>query len=220
MLIAGIDEAGRGPVIGPLVMAGVLIVEEDEAKLKSIGVKDSKLLFPHEREKLFEQIKTIAKDFSIIVVQPQEIDAAVNGSNGLNLNRLEAKKTAEILNILKPDIAIIDCPSNNIAAYRELLSSQLSPKPKKIILEHKADMNYIAPAAASILAKVTRDREIEKLHTQLNRDFGSGYLTDPKTIAFFDQYFLTHPDIFRKSWQPYQDKLKKQFQSTLDGFST
>ncbi len=219
MLIAGIDEAGRGPIIGPMVMAGVLMEENDERKLKELGVKDSKLLFPAEREKLFEQIKGIVKDFSIIIVPPQEIDAAVNGSNGLNLNRLEAKKTAEILNSLKPEIVIVDCPSNNIEAYSALLSSQLSFKPKKMVMEHKADVNYVVAAAASILAKVTRDREIENIKSSIKKDFGSGYLSDQKTQAFFEQHYLTHADIFRKSWKPYQDKLKMQFQSTLEGFS-
>ncbi len=219
MQICGIDEAGRGPIIGPMVMAGVLIDEQDEHKLKAIGVKDSKLLSPSEREDMFELIKSIAKGFSIMVVPPQEIDDAVFGKDNLNLNRLEAKKTSEILNNLKPEIAYVDCPSNNTAAYNSLLNSQLSFRPKKLITEHKADVNYVVAGAASILAKVTRDNEIRAIRKKIKLDFGSGYLSDQKTQAFFEQHYMSHADLFRKSWKPYQDKLKKQFQSTLEGFS-
>src|SRR3989338_1299003 len=161
MLICGIDEAGRGPIIGPMVMAGALIREEDEKKLKAMGVKDSKLLLPKERERLFDGIREIAKDSVILVIGPEEIDDAVQGKDGLNLNRLEAKKTAEILNTLKPNIVYVDCPSNNTSAYNHLLGSQLTFKPKKLITEHKSDTRYVVVGAASILAKVTRDREIE-----------------------------------------------------------
>jgi ribonuclease HII len=219
MLIAGIDEAGRGPIIGPMVMAGVLIDDSDEHKLKELGVKDSKLLSPKEREGMFESIQSIAKSFSILIASPQEIDDAVFGKDNLNLNKLEAKKTAQILNTLQPEIAYIDCPSNNIKAYNDLLFHQLLFKPKKLITEHKADANYLVAAAASILAKVTRDNEIEAIKKKIKIDFGSGYLSDPKTAPFFEQHYLANADIFRKSWKPYQDKLKKQFQSTLEGFS-
>jgi ribonuclease HII len=219
MFIAGIDEAGRGPIIGPMVLAGVIIDEHDEHKLKEIGVKDSKLLSPSEREGMFEAIKSIAKEFTILIVLPQEIDDAVFGKGGLNLNHLEAKKTAEILNTLKPDIAYIDCPSNNTVAYNRLLSSQLTFKPKKLITEHKADVNYVVAAAASILAKVTRDREVEHIKKEIAIDFGSGYLSDPKTAQFLQNHYETHATLFRKSWLPYQNMANKKFQRSLEDFT-
>ncbi len=219
MLICGIDEAGRGPIIGPMVMAGALFSEEDEKKLKAMGVKDSKLLLPKERERLFDDIREIAKDSVILIIGPEEIDDAVQGKEGLNLNRLEAKKTAEILNALKPNVAYVDCPSNNTSAYNRLLGSQLTFKPKKLITEHKADTRYVAVGAASILAKVTRDREIEKIKEKIGKDFGSGYLSDQKTVAFFDKHHHDYPHLFRKSWAPYQQKLNSKFQSTLEQFS-
>src|SRR3989304_780405 len=103
MLICGIDEAGRGPVIGPLVICGVLVDEEGEEELKSIGVKDSKLLTKKQREALFDKIKKIAKNYHLIIVQPAEIDLAVTGTDVKNLNFLEAKKTIEIINKLSPE---------------------------------------------------------------------------------------------------------------------
>src|SRR3989344_8774678 len=102
VLVAGIDEAGRGPVIGSLFIVGILINEEDSARLKSIGAKDSKLL-PHKKRILLEkEILKIAKNHKIIKITPSEIDDAVQGHDGLNLNWLEAKKTADIINFLKP----------------------------------------------------------------------------------------------------------------------
>ena len=216
--ICGIDEAGRGPVIGPMVIAGVLIDKEDEPKLKAIGAKDSKLLTPYEREQMFEGIKKIAKDHVILIIQASEIDDAVRGIDGLNLNRLEAKKTAQILNSLKPDIAYVDSPSTNLSAYSSLIQSQLTIK-TKLICEHKADANYLSAAAASILAKVTRDREIERIKKEIGIDIGSGYPSDPKTVSFLDKHYLSHANLFRKSWSSYTNRANRKFQSTLEGFS-
>ncbi len=218
-LICGIDEAGRGPIIGPMVLAGVLIDEKKEKELKALGVKDSKLLSPAERENLFVPITKLAQEFKILIVPAEEIDSAVFGKDGLNLNRLEAKKTAEILNALRPDCAYIDSPSTNLPQYRDLINSQLDFSKIKLITEHKADLNYPVAAAASILAKVTRDREIKKIREEIGIDFGSGYLSDPKTAAFFDKHYAAYPHLFRKSWVPYQKKMGQKFQSTLENFS-
>jgi len=87
-LISGIDEAGRGPVIGPMVLAGVVLEEKEIERLENIGVKDSKLLSLQQRERMFEQIKEIVKDYKIKIVSPEQIDSALN-SKALNLNKLE-----------------------------------------------------------------------------------------------------------------------------------
>ncbi|MBA3064300.1 ribonuclease HII, partial [Candidatus Woesearchaeota archaeon] len=103
-LILGIDEAGRGPVIGPLVIAGVSIDEKGIDKIKKLGVKDSKLLSPKQREELFDKIINTVKEYKAIIIQPEEIDSALR-SESLNLNWLEAIKSAEIINFLKPEKA-------------------------------------------------------------------------------------------------------------------
>ena len=219
ILICGIDEAGRGPVLGPLVMCGLLVKEEDEKGLVKLKVRDSKLLTKVKRESLFDKIKDISYKYEIIAIYPDEIDHAVNNHDGLNLNKLEARKSAEIINLLKPDKAIVDAPSNNIKSYKQYLFELINNKKIKLILEHKADLNYPIVSAASILAKVTRDNEIEKIKKKIKIDFGSGYMSDPKTVNFLEKYYEKYPELFRKSWLPYRDIVNKKFQSKLEDFS-
>ncbi len=203
MLICGIDEAGKGPVIGPMVMAGVLVDEEGSASLKAIGVKDSKLLTIGMMRKLYGKIKKIASKYKIVVISPQEIDAALE-SEELNLNWLEAHKSAEIINALKPQKAIIDSPSNNVANYKRYLMKLLDNKQIDVAVEHKADLHHVECGAASILAKVTREDEIERIKKRIGANFGSGYPSDPVTKAFLEKSISKHPEIFRKSWATYK----------------
>jgi len=179
MKILGIDEAGRGPVIGPMIVAGVMI---EDGKEKMLGeVKDSKLLRQKQRVILSKNIKKVS-EYEVVVVYPKEIDEALLSSN-LNLNWLEANKQAEIINKLKPNVAIIDCPSPNIYKYKEYLRNLLNDKKIKLIVEHKADMNYPVCSAASILAKVKREQEVKKIKKKCG-DIGPGYPAHPKTRKF------------------------------------
>ncbi|MBW3004102.1 ribonuclease HII [Candidatus Woesearchaeota archaeon] len=220
MLKAGIDEAGRGPVIGPIVIAGVVIDDSDEVRLKKMGVKDSKLLTKEKREFLYNEILKIIKDKKIIKVFPEEIDA--RASVNLNLNELEAVKSAEIVNGLNgefnPDSVIVDCPSPNIAAYRDFISRYVNDEKIKIIPEHKADYNHVVVAAASILAKVERDRDIENLKEQIGVDFGSGYPSDPKTQKFLEENWEKYPGLFRKTWDSWKVLNEKKCQKGLFDF--
>ncbi|MBW2966763.1 ribonuclease HII [Candidatus Woesearchaeota archaeon] len=217
VLICGIEEAGRGPVIGPLVVCGVLINEKDEAKLKQIGVKDSKLLTPKQREIMFEQIKKVVKDSKLLIAPTQEVDAAL-GTDYMNLNKLEAQKMAEVINELKPDKVILDCPSNNIKQFVDYLKLHLKNKDVEIIAEHKADVKYLIVGAASILAKVTRDAEIKKIKEKIGIDFGSGYTSDPRTVEFLKKYWDKYPSIFRKEWISYKKVVKEKGQKSLGEF--
>jgi|WetSurMetagenome_2_1015567.scaffolds.fasta_scaffold346552_2 ribonuclease HII len=216
MEIAGIDEAGRGPVIGPMVIAIAMIDENKVDELKKLGVKDSKLLTPNQRETMFSTIKNICKH-EIVSVSPKEIDYAVE-SEKTNLNWLEADTQAVLLNRHRPKKAYIDCPSANAKAYTQYLRGKLEYEPE-LIVEHKADYKYLIVGAASILAKVTRDREIEALKKKHGVDFGSGYPADPITAEFikknYDQY-----NFFRRSWGTWKTAAKKDFekQKNLSGF--
>ena len=218
MLICGIDEARRGPVMSVMVMCGAMIEEEDMPKLIALKPKDSKLMTREEREKIYPKLLSVLKYYHVFIIQPSEIDKAVKGGDGLNLNRLEAHKQAEILNEFNPDKAIIDCPSNNIDSYRLYLKKLLKNKKIDLILEHKAE-RYPLVAAASIIAKVTGDREIEAIKKEIGIDFGSGYMSDPKTVEFLKNNFEKYPELFRKSWFPYQDLVNKKFQKSLSDFS-
>ena len=212
VLECGIDEAGRGPVIGPLVIAGVVIDERKLPQLKEMGVADSKLVSPVKREALYQKIIDICKGHFIIVVEPSEIDKHPN------LNWLEAEKQAEIINVLKPERAIIDCPSTNTRAFKDYLKKLLTDPTIMLKVEHKADLHYVSCSAGSILAKVTRDRLIEELKQKIGKDFGSGYPSDPTTAAFVQKYWNVHGNIMRHSWETYKREAGKLSQKTLGGF--
>jgi len=214
--ICGIDEAGRGPVIGPMVMCGVVVGESEEHLFKGIGVADSKLLTPAQREELFGKIINIADAKKIIIIPPEDIDKALNSKKS-NLNWLEADKTAEIINELKPDKAFIDCPSNNEKAYWKYILKKLDNKKTKLIVEHGADINYPVASAASILAKVTRDREIENLKKEFNVHFGSGYPSDPVTARFLEENYNKYP-FFRRTWESWKTIAEKRKQRRLEEF--
>ena len=216
MTVLGIDEAGRGPVIGDLVIAGVLIGKEDELKLKALGVKDSKLLKAEKREAMFDKIIDIAKSTRIIIIKPKEIDDALNSPN-LNLNKLEALKSALIINEFRPSTAIVDCPSPNTKAYTDYLRMHLKDKKTEIIAEHKADANYAVVSAASILAKVVRDREIKKIISKYG-DCGPGYQSNPVTQKFIRENWNKHPEIFRKSWSTFKNQSNGKSQKKLGDY--
>ena len=196
-----------------------MVKEDDLTGLVKLKVKDSKLLTKIKRESLFDKIKDVSYKYEVIVIYPDEIDHAVNNHDGLNLNKLEAHKSAEIINLLKPDKVIVDAPSNNIGSYKQYLLKLVKNKKIEMVLEHKADINYPIVSGASILAKVTRDAEIEKIKKKINVDFGSGYMSDPKTVDFLEKNYEKYPDIFRKSWIPYQKKINSKFQKKLEAFS-
>jgi ribonuclease HII len=210
VLVAGVDEAGRGCIIGPLVVAGVLVKEENLPVLRQLGVKDSKLLSPKKREALFNEITRLAENRHVIKIPPSEIDHAVECQIKLHkLNRLEAKTMTQIINILKPNEAYLDAADVLEERFTQHVQEGLTVK-TKITSKHKADKIYPVVSAASIIAKVERDKEIETLK-QVYGDFGSGYLADKKTLRFLKQWLQTHsdyPSCVRKSW-----KTAKQFKN-------
>jgi len=213
--IAGIEEAGRGPVIGPMVLAIISCLKDEIPILKDLGVDDSKKLSRKKREKIFSEL--VKFDHFIEIISPSRIDEALF-STKTNLNWLEADVGADLLNKLNENNivneAIFDCPSPNIEAFTERVVKQVKNKSTKIICEHKADLNYKIVGAASIIAKVTRDREIDNIKDKIGYDFGSGYPSDPKTIAFIKKHYNNF-NIFRKSWSTYQKVVRRKNQKTL-----
>jgi len=197
--VLGIDEAGRGPVIGPMIIAGVMIEEGKEEMLGE--VKDSKFLYHNKRIKLAKHIKENF-EYKIITVHPKEIDAALL-SDTLNLNWLEAHKQAEIINTLKPDVAIIDCPSINAFKFKEYLKKLLKNPKIKLVVEHKADANYPICSAASIVAKVQREDEMKEIKKKYG-DTGPGYPANKTTQDFVKKNGKKYPEIMRQTWSTYK----------------
>src|SRR3989344_5950409 len=190
MLTLGIDDAGRGPIIGPMILAGVLIDENASVLLKKLNVRDSKKYLNNSyRIEISKTIKQVSKRFHIVKSSPQFIDSSLE--KRINLNTIEAMKTAEIINALNPKKEkikiIVDCPSTNIHKWRnEVLGLIEHPKNIELLCEHKADVNHISVSAASILAKVAREEEVEKLKKEYEKygKPGSGYPADPDTKVF------------------------------------
>jgi len=204
VLIAGVDDAGRGAVIGPLVVAGILVDEKGLEKIMALGVRDSKTITPKRREYLAAEILKIVKDYHIVKLPPEDIDRVVETGKKLHrLNRLEAKAMAKVLSHLKPDIAYIDASDVLPERFSRHIAEEL-PFKVKIVSEHKADKTYPVVSAASIIAKVERDRSISDLRKKYG-EFGSGYASDRRTIEFLEEWIKTHddyPDFVRRSWAP------------------
>ncbi|WP_456420540.1 ribonuclease HII [Thermococcus sp.] len=228
MKIAGIDEAGRGPVIGPMVIATLVVDERNVLKLEELGVRDSKKLTPKRREKLFDEILSLVDDYVVLVLSPEEISSRAG-----TLNEFEVENFAKALNSLKvrPDIIYADAADVNEERFARELGERLSFK-ARIVAKHRADAIFPVVSAASIVAKVTRDREIEKLKEKYG-EIGSGYPSDPRTRAFLESYYREHgefPPIVRRNWKTLRKieeklrigmeakKSKKKGQVSLDKF--
>ncbi|MCK4883786.1 MAG: ribonuclease HII [Candidatus Diapherotrites archaeon] len=215
MLIAGIDEAGRGPCIGPLVMAVTSIKKENEHELTEIGVTDSKLIPKEKRETLYKKIKKLVVEHKSTKITAEQIDELRTYKS---LNEIEAMGAAKILNALKtkPDVVYIDSPDTKMEAFGKRIEKYISFK-TRIISEHKADLNYPVASAASIIAKVERDDAIKELAKEYG-EMGSGYPGDENTIKFLRKYFLEHskmPNFARKSWQTIANLENERFQKKL-----
>jgi len=205
MLTLGIDDAGRGPVIGPMVLAGCLLDENAEKELKRLGVKDSKQLSQKRREFLAEKIKERAETFEVVILPPVEIDG--EGEDRIKLNELEALACAKIINKINKGFnrirVVIDCPSVSIAKWTDYLKTKINNLSNlEIVCEHKADINHVTVSAASVLAKCVREIEMSKLREIYGPSIGSGYSSDPLTQKFLETHAKKHEDkgIFRKTW--------------------
>jgi ribonuclease HII len=206
MLLGGVDEAGRGCVLGPLAVAGVSVEAERVQELKDLGVKDSKLLSPKQRESLYPEILKVCRRVEVSRIPPKMIDLYVSrGKKYRRLNYLETIHMARVIDLLGADEVYVDAPDVNPARFTAELEELLSCRPR-IIAEHKADLNYPVVSAASIIAKVERDKEVALLR-EVHGDFGSGYPSDPDTIAFLESWMKSNasqPDFARKSWKTWQ----------------
>jgi len=218
-MICGADESGRGPVLGPLVVAGVLV--ENDAELVRIGACDSKQLTPHQRETLEKQIRAVVEKYEIIVLPASDIDDL---RKVMTLNELEVSVFSKIIEKLRPDVCYVDAADVNEVRFGKNILARLSWKPM-MISKHKADETYPIVGAASILAKTTRDEHVrqiaQELEQKINLPLGSGYPADPITIRFLKTWVETFGDLpphVRRSWETAQNLLKEHKTKSLDNF--
>jgi len=203
--VCGVDDAGRGSLLGPLVIAGVSVKKEKIRKLKSMGIRDSKKLTPSQREKLYKKIIKFVDNYYVAKINPYTIDKSVFKHD---LNNLEAKYMAKVILKLKPHISYVDSCDVNPSRFGKKISKLA--RNNRVKSYHHADNRFVIVSAASIIAKVNRDRAIKKI--QKKYDIGSGYPSDTKTVEFVKNYLLTRNEIpifVRSSWKTIQTILNK-----------
>lgn len=207
----GLDEAGRGPVLGPMVMGGIVIPEKKEKIVERMGVKDSKKVTPKRRAVLSRKL-TKMFEYELVEISAKDID--LMRAKGINLNQIEKLAMKQIIRKLDSDKIIIDALDVKEGRLQEEMQEYAGPN-REVLAEHKADENYLAVGAASIIAKHRRDQIIDELNrnyiktTKDRNGIGSGYPSDPKTKAFLKQYTYDEmPEFVRRSWGTVQ-KIKE-----------
>lgn len=215
-LLGGADEAGRGCLLGPLVVAGVSVSRQGLKELKDLDVRDSKKLSPRQRESLYPEIFRVAEKVHWTGIAPREIDAVVlRGKRLKKLNYLEAVYFARVIDRLGAESVTVDASDVLPKRFGDDISANLGRK-CRVVAMHKADRDHPVVSAASIVAKVERDRAVEALRKE-HGDFGSGYPSDPATRSFFIQLMKKGaplPNFVRKSWKTWENLE----QSLLDAY--
>jgi ribonuclease HII len=194
----GLDEAGRGSVLGDLVIGIVGCTPQQNQFLSGSGVRDSKKLSPSRREKLYDVIKKNSIVCDFLAISSKEIDDL--RASGKTLNEIEVNGFRALCERHKLSIKNNTLYLDSVDVKPERFATRFADfKPSIIVSEHKADDRYTCVAAASIIAKVTRDKALKTLKYQV----GSGYPSDAKTKSFLEKYYKEHntfPDFVRQSW--------------------
>ncbi len=166
-------------------------------------MKDSKALSSTERESMYPEIVELCESVQVSYAEPEEIDRYVRvGKKYRRLNFLEALHMAKIIDLMNPEEVYVDAPDTNPMRFTRELGDLMSCKPR-IVAEHRADKNYVVVSAASIVAKVERDRAVELLRTE-HGEFGSGYPSDGETITYLRRWVEREgaiPSFARRSWK-------------------
>jgi ribonuclease HII len=197
-MICGVDEAGKGPVVGPMVVAAVAV--ENAKDIQGLGVKDSKQLTPSKRKELANIIKE-KFTFAVEIIEAEKVDEYRRQNKLNDLNREAFEK---LISKLNPNVAYVDAADVNEHRFGKRIKEKLTnEKDTDVISMHKADAKIDVVAAASIIAKETREDEIRKLKNKIG-NFGSGYPSDERTIKFLKSFYADNgkwPTGTRKSWK-------------------
>ena len=197
-MICGVDEAGKGPVLGPLVVAAVAVKNAKE--IENLGIKDSKQLNATKRKELAKLIKE-RYDYAVEIIEAETVDKYRRQNK---LNELNREAFERVISKLNPNVAYVDAADVNEDRFGKQIKKRLTnQKDTDVISMHKADAKIDVVAAASIIAKETRENEISKLKGKIG-DFGSGYPSDERTIKFLKSFYADNgkwPTGTRKSWK-------------------
>jgi len=214
--IVGLDEAGRGSLVGPLLVGAFAIRETDGERLPSLGVRDSKQLTPARRREVYERISSVGVCRSIALA-PHTIDRYVARGG---LNELELLTFARLVRALRPATAYADACDPDAARFGRRLAALVGDG-VEVVARHRADEEIAVVGAASIVAKVRRDRALGQLRVRLGDGLGSGYPSDRRTREFVERCLRSGgepPQWLRRSWAPVQRVMRARSARTLDEF--
>ncbi len=189
-----------------------MIVGVDEAGRGPV----SKKLSPERREALAPEIEKISK-FELVVIPAERIDLM---RAEMSLNDFEAKLFAEVIEKLHPETAYVDAVDVDEIEFKRSVRREL-PFEVEIVSQHNADELFPVVSAASILAKVRRDREMRRIEVAIGKTIGSGYASDSDTIAFLEAWIREHgslPPHTRASWDTARRLLAASKNHKLDDF--
>lgn len=217
--VVGIDEAGRGPVIGSMFIGGFMVDEEDLDKVEDLGVKDSKKLSDKKRESLAEQLREMGEPF-LREITASEIDDL---REVMTLNEIEIQGFTDVIERSDADKIIVDLPEPDGDRFIRKMKKELPARfeDRDFTAEHEADDNFPIVSAASIIAKSARENHVDELKQKYGYDFKSGYPHDKPTIEFLETYVEERGELpaeTRRSWSTAQRILEEAEQSGLGDF--
>ncbi len=215
-VLLGIDEAGRGPVIGPLVIAGVEINKNRVSLLEELNIKDSKELSFLQINTLFHKIVDVSDNVYVEIISNEMLNHLMRYKT---LNEIEFDVCCEIISKSTPTKVFVDSFFSNTAKLEEMFKSKFPSI--DFIVEHKADSKYLVVGAASIVAKYYRESEMEKIrkiYKEKYGDIGSGYSSDIRSVEFIERYYKEHkkfPREVRERWYTIERIKNREKQKTL-----
>jgi len=230
-VILGIDEAGRGPVLGPMTYAAAFWSPDSSDSIPS-GFNDSKQLSPEKRASLFEEIQSSKSiGFVLRVLHASEISRNMLRGAPYNLNAMSHDAAIEMIwAVVDAGVKIDTCYIDTVGIadfYRSKLERVFEGKGITFVVEKKADAKYAPCSAASVVAKESRDTiianwkwtEAPNYEARHANEFGSGYPSDPKCKVWLDSNCnvdvpFGFPDFVRFSWGPAKNALKQHGEKT------
>ncbi len=216
MRVVGVDEAGRGSFVGPLVVGGFAIDDARLDDLVSAGAKDSKLLTAEARETVYARLARLG-DVDSVSLTPRIVDRAVEQGG---LNRLEAHAFGRLIRRMGAEEARVDACDTNEHRFGQHVHARAGGR-TRVVARHHADRDDPLVGAASIVAKVRRDRAIARLRDRLGDGLGTGYPSDTRTVAFVRAQLASCPELpnwVRASWATMIRVKEVRPAVTLDGF--